>query len=160
MGNIRVLGGSRGNFKKVDIGKVSDSLVVFAGINPSSYSAFVQTVTLNKAEKVGMLQCFNDTNHVYAFGHDPEGSKFSCTMIVFMNKCDEEGFTEGFTASGGLAKLIEEYEEKRVSNRKQTVDLKVDDGKTLTGILVGMSSRVEDPELNMFSVTFICNDMG
>lgn len=156
MGNIRVLGGSRGNFKKVDIGKMSDSLVVFAGINPSSYSAFVQTVTSNKAEKVGMLQCFNDTNHVYAFGHDPEGSTFSCTMVVFMNKCGEEGFT----ASGGLAKLIEEYEDKRVSSRKQTVDLKVDDGKTLTGILVGMSSRVEDPELNMFSVTFICKDMG
>ena len=154
---MRVIGSARGAFKKVSI-KASASIVnidEFKGKMPGS--SFVQTFTVGKAEKIGMLQCFNGVNHIYAFGHDPEGSVYSCTMLVFMNKaCDP--YT--FESSKSLAELVGAYNNLRVSQSKKTVTMQIDDGHQIVGILVGMNARVEDPELNLVSVTFMFRETG
>ena len=66
--------------------KVQKSIIDLDGIDTSGETTLVSNFSVQDNEKLGMIQCFNDTNHLYAFGHDPENSEFSVTYIAFLGQ--------------------------------------------------------------------------
>ena len=145
----------RGNFRKSDF-KVSDSIVQIDDFKDEIKQdhVFVEGVSVRKAEKRAIIQCFNSTNHIYAFGADPESSGYSCSLGVFISKCPGTKFQ----STGGIQALISKYDQKRVSQNPTIVKMSIDNS-IINGILVGLAVDVLDVELNLFRVTLMFNDL-
>lgn len=143
----------RGNFKQITK-DASSSIIKVDGLNVPSECCFVSHVSVRKNEKRAIIQCFNSVNHIYAFGANPEASTYSCTFSVFLSACG----SGRFRSTGGVSDLISSYNQKRVSKNPSIVTMSVD-GSVLMGILVGLAVDVEDPELNLFRVTVMFNDL-
>ena len=152
----------RGNFY-INEFKVSDSIVQIEDFKDEMQQdhVFVEGVSVRKAEKRAIIQCFNSTNHIYAFGADPESSGYSCSLGVFISKCPEKQFQstgKQFQSTGGIQALISKYDQKRVSQNPTIVKMSIDNS-IINGILVGMAVDVLDVELNLFRVTLMFNDL-
>ena len=118
---------------------------------------FVQDAKLDKVEKRGVIQCFGGTNHVYAFGQDPESSRYSLTLGVFMQA---KGCADKFKTGKAVANIVAEYMRLRVSETPGIVRMKLDDGLLLGGILTGLSVAVSNAEINLFSITLSFMDLN
>ena len=103
-------------------------------------------------EKAKITQCFNNVNHIYAFGHDPEQSGFSITYLVFLGEaCMED--EKGFRDSGNLARVVKSYNDLKVSVSKASVDVTLGTGLTVVGIILSANVAVYDAEMNAVTVT-------
>ncbi len=150
-------GQCRGTFGRADFPVAKgDSIIKVKGLNLPDDGVFVSGTTTEKVEKKGIIQCFNNVNHIYAFGQDPENSRYSCTLKVFMQK---PGCSEQFESGQAVANLISEYKRLRVSKNPAIVRMQIDDGSFLCGILVGLSVAVEDATINLLSMTFSFTDL-
>ena len=138
----------RGTFFLDDSIKFEPSIVSVGDLTSVQDSILVQGFSFNDQEKNAIIQCFDDTNHVYAFGHDPENSLFSVTFLVFLgSKC----MKEAFKASGSLSEILERYKGMKVS-RGATVNVTFGKGVTLVGIVLSAAVQLANPELNTVSV--------
>lgn len=148
----------RGSFKVMTENLTTSSIVRVTGIELPPNNVFVQSFNVTKAEKKAIVQCFNNVHHIYAFGPDPDGSNYSITYCVFMQ---QEGCNTKFKSSGSLGNLLEQYKTLRVSSEKgkKLVNMTIDSGAMVSGILVGCMINVVDPEQNMVSVTLVFTDL-
>ena len=153
---MKVLQEVRGTFRCMTENLTTSSIVRVTGLNLPPNNVFVQGFNVTKFEKKAILQCFNNVNHVYAFGPDPEGSNYSVTYGVFLQ---EYGCSKKFKSSGALASMVNQYKQLRVSSSKKIVSLTVDTGAMFSGILVGCQINVQDPEQNLVGVTLIFSDL-
>jgi hypothetical protein len=149
-----IMGDTRGSFTVLKM-PIESSIVRIDGFDPpngqNDHGILVQSFSMKDAEKHSIIQCFNDSNHVYAFGHDPEQSGFAITYIVFFgSQCmpDKE-----FKQSNYLETIVGKYNELRVSSSSKTVNVIYGNGVMQEGILLSLSASIHDPELNTISVT-------
>lgn len=140
---------TRGSYIRFDVKPSVVSIDALKGVANES-GILVTNFQFTDQEKNSIIQCFNNTNHIYAFGHDPESSGFAVTFSVFMGaKCSKE-----FKDSGNLGKIIRQYKGARVSERGGTVTVSFGkSGPTLVGIVLAAQSQLVDPGINMASVT-------
>jgi len=142
----------RGSVKAFDANNKSPvpSIIKLDDIEPSGDTALVSNFRVTDNEKLGMIQCFNDTNHLYAFGHDPENSGFSVTYIAFISKaCSHTSFSPG----DAVKKLVDAYNSKKISATGKTVKMTFGGGKALDGVVCSMDVDVFDPEINALTIT-------
>lgn len=153
---MRILNITNGSYKKITK-KVQPSVIHIDGIDLPQQGAIVFGFSASDAEKHSIIQCFNDTNHIYAFGHDPENSAFSVTYLVFLGKaCMKDG---KFSAGSSLSDIVNMYNDVKVSKRKATVDVTYGNGVTQTGIVLSLNMGVHDQELNTVLVTVSGKDV-
>lgn len=130
--------GSKGGAKGATISIIS------GGKKGSTKDIIVTSITADVSEKYAALACFNDKNHIYAFGHDAQQSMMRVTCITNVDdqKCSKNGYK----------KAIEAYKKNRLSKDKVvTVTL----GKqTWSGRIISMSTDTYSQELNLQAVTY------
>ena len=111
---------------------------------------FVSNITFGQKEKFHVVQCFNDSNYVYAFGHDPMDSLVEVVFTAFLvNK-------SGDTFGESLKTLTKAYGDGRLSKKPEYATLTLGTW-TVQGLVIGMRSGTEDAEHNLqsFSVTLL-----
>lgn len=140
----------RGSFKAFALqGDVQPSMIKLDGLETEGTGYLVTTFQFADHEKVGIIQCFDDYNHVYAFGHDPENSAFAISYTVFLgNECMREKFEEGLPKHVVLGKYLED----RVSKKGDTIEVVFGD-TTYTAIVQDCQVASADPEINTASIT-------
>jgi hypothetical protein len=146
----------RGTFRCMTTNLTTSSIVSVTGLTLPPNNVYVSGFNVSKSEKVALVQCFNNTHHLYAFGENPEGSNYAVTYNVFMQ---EYGCGTEFKSSGALAKMLAQYRALRVSSSKKIVSLTIDTGAMLSGVLTGLQINVVDPEQNLMSVTLAFMDL-
>lgn len=111
---------------------------------------FVSNVSFTQREKFQVVQCFNDKNYVYAFGHDPMSSLVDVVFTLFLT--DYNGTSFG----AGLKTLLGAYGKARLSKKQEYATLTLGT-VTLQGFVISMRSATEDGEHNLqsFSVTLL-----
>lgn len=109
-----------------------------------SDNTIVTSVNIRQTEKFAVVPCFNDVNHIYAFGHDAQNS--SAQVTVLTNAEMPQGDRTGFS------KAIQAYAESRLSTNKM-VTLTIG-GQTFRGRLPAMGSSTTNTQLNLQSVTY------
>lgn len=105
---------------------------------------FVTNVSFAQKERFSVVQCFNDTNYVYAFGHDPMSSTLSVRFVMFL------AGNKSTPGDGVLDSVMELYTKGRLSTNLTRSTLSI--GSTvLKGFIVGMESSTMSPEFNLQS---------
>lgn len=145
----KVFGAIRGSYF-IEDRDVSPSIISITGLDLPQEGALVSNFTVNDVEKSSITQCFNDVNHIYAFGHDPEQSGFSISYLVFLGEgCMEDSFSD----SGNLNTIVRSYNSLKVSEKKASVDVTLGKGLTLVGIVLSANVSVYEAELNAVIVS-------
>ena len=157
---MKILGTVRGFFRQMNVNVKTDSYIKIKGLSVPTQGALVADTGVSKAEKTAILQCFNETNHVYAFGHDPEASQYNVTYLVFLQNSSSCSTADRFSANDAVKKFLQEYNKLKVSKKHATVDLTMGAETYVSGILVSFNVKVYSAELNMLSVTFGFIDLG
>lgn len=106
----------------------------------------VVSVEFSEKEKTHIVQCFQDTNYVYAFGHDPTSSIIRVSFVAFMVK------KEGTEHSSAINQFLYSYRTSRVSAKQKLATLTLA-GETLEGFVVGMNSGTADAQFNLQNFT-------
>ena len=146
---MQVINVAHGSFKEVVVD--NSPYVTITGFTPPNTGQLLTDFRIRMSEKNSVVQCFNEINHIYAFGHDPDGSVFSVTYLVFLGKgCMKEKFEAG-TA---LAAFMRGYLENRVSKKKSTVTITYKGAGYIRGIVLDWDVSVADEEMSAVSVTF------
>lgn len=145
----KLFGVVRGSFF-IEESSVSPSIISIDKLDLPTEGALVSSFTASDMEKSTITQCFNNVNHIYAFGHDPDQSGFSVTYLVFLGEaCMEEDFKD----SGNLAKVVKSYNDLKVSRSKASVDITLGTGLTVVGIILSANVAMYDAEMNAVTVT-------
>lgn len=149
----RILSITRGSFvvKKMNE-QIQPSIITLDGLDLPDEGALVVNFNVNDMEKSSIIQCFNDVNHIYAFGHDPEQSAFSLTYLVYLGKACMKDDTGGFQAGDALSSIVQSYNNIKVS-KGSTATVSCGHGVSYLGIVLSANVAVHDPELNLVSVT-------
>ena len=116
----------------------------------------VTGVSFSQKEKFHVVQCFNDVNHTYAFGHDPMASMISVQFIVFL--VGSKG--KGGAFSNGVNRMLKAYRTGRLSQNQKYIELFFGN-QVLKGFLVSMSSSTSDAHHNLqaFTMDLICPEV-
>lgn len=108
---------------------------------------FISNVSFAQKEKYHIVQCFNDRNYVYAFGHDPMASLLEITFTMFLAKAKGQEF------GGALETMVGAYNMARLSQNPEYAVFTLG-SVSLVGFVVGMTSATQDLEHNLQSITF------
>lgn len=109
----------------------------------TSTDPFVVTgLTFGQKEKYHLVQCFNDTVHTYAFGHDPTSSIVTVDFTGFMIS------TDGTTWSDLFSSMLMEYQSNRLSQLPEYATVYIGQ-YPLRGFLVSMSSSTASDQHNL-----------
>lgn len=156
---MKVMQEVRGSFRCINKDLATDSIVTVTGLDLPPNNVFVMSYNVTKSEKRGIVQCFNNVNHVYAFGPDPEASNYSVSYGVFLQ--EYPGCSDRFRSGGALADMLDQYRKLRVSSPegRRIVSMTIDTGAMVSGILTGCRIDVQDAQINLFTVTLIFTDL-
>ena len=152
---LDIVRGSVAQFSGGSLGTITPSVVKLEDVDTTGQAVLVSNFQVVDNEKLGIIQCFNNTNHLYAFGHDPQSSGFTVTYIVFMGKengkdiCMQGSFKSGNLVGGA----VRTYNELKVSGYKKTVMVTFGNGTALTGVVTSLDIAVFDPEINAITVS-------
>jgi|688.fasta_scaffold122559_3 hypothetical protein len=106
---------------------------------------FITGVTFAQKEKYHIVQCFNDRNYTYAFGHDPLASLVEVQFTVFLVNGDND-------FGSAVQTLVAAYKANRLSARPEYATLTL--GKLcVQGFVVGMQTGTMDPHFQTQSYT-------
>jgi hypothetical protein len=144
---------TRGCFHEMSLnGKGSlGAYLVLAGLKQSPQAPFFVThVGFAEKERFNVVQCFNDRNYVYAFGHDPQSSMVSVHYTAFLARPDA-----GVSGSKPtVTTFLETYDKARLSKSLTRADLHIAN-TLLHGFVVGMESSTQNPETNTQSFQIV-----
>lgn len=104
----------------------------------------VTGLSYGQKEKYHLVQCFNDTVHTYAFGHDPTSSIVSVQFTAFIMNQSGDTWSEVFQT------FNREYRDSRVSV-SPTYAYVCFGSAVLKGFVIGMSSQTQDQQHNLQS---------
>lgn len=108
-------------------------------------SYFITNVAFVQKERFSVVQCFNDKNYIYAFGHDPLASMVTVDFTVFMGSCDGAN-------SLGLGTLLAMYSVGRLTQSLKPAKVRLGMANILVeGFIVGMATATYNPEFNLQS---------
>lgn len=154
-GIVEVFGNSekmRGCFHRFNIMVSSDSfgarLILPAAVDlPQAMTPFEPMVVVGiefaEKEKFHIVQCFEDTNYVYAFGHDPTSSIIRVSYVAFM--IDQTGTTH----SQAMNRFIDAYKDNRISKSLALATLSLGGANLLQGFIISMSAGTADAQYNL-----------
>lgn len=132
---------------------VSSGVYITVGDDPFPYPDdpntpfLVTSLAFDQKEKYNIVQCFNERNYTYAFGHDPVASSMQVTLTSFLAE------NKGTVFGAGLNSAVGAYRHGRLSAYKEYVVMTL--GRlTMQGFLVGISSTSQDQEHNLQSITY------
>lgn len=138
----------RGAYKARSINVFADpSVIKIQNLRIPAEGAIVTNFSVNAVEKYGMIQCFGNSNHIYAFGADPERSSFSITYIVILTQMC------GSVTTAKIKTLYASYNKAKLSQSKKTIEFSLGSGLMYKGALLDFSVDVFDPEINAVRVT-------
>ncbi len=116
--------------------------------NAGGVDPYVVTgVSFQQRDRVHIVQCFNNANHVYAFGHDPASSMIKVAYTTFL--VDKNGTGPSTT----IASMLSTYNANRVSVNQSYARLVIA-GSTLKGFVTELGSTTMDSSYNMQSFEF------
>jgi hypothetical protein len=124
------------------------------GAEYASDPYLITSINFAQKEKYHIVQCFNNRNYTYAFGHDPLASMVEISLTVFLTTFSGSGDDGTNVFAQGLQTLTKHYRDNRLSKQPQYAVLTMD-RFTLEGFIVGMSSNTIDQEHNMQSFTLM-----
>lgn len=107
----------------------------------------ISSLTYSQRDKFSVVQCFKDTNHVYAFGHDPVGSVIHIELMVFLVNKDGTG------PADGLLRCLQAWANNRLYRSLKPTQIKVGD-VVLTGYMVGNGTNTQDRMINLQSASY------
>jgi len=146
---MRIVQVERGSFKEVVVD--NSPFVRIQGLDVPDTGQLLTNFTIHLSEKNGIIQCFNEINHIYAFGHDPENSNFTVSYLVFLGKgCMKDKFVAG----SALNTFFKGYLDNRVSKKKSVVQITYKGSGYVRGILLDYNVSVFDEEMHAVTVTF------
>lgn len=109
-----------------------------------SDSFFITDISLTQRERFSVVQCFDDKNYIYAFGHDPLGSMVTVDFTAFLGTCAASGGGDGLTA------LLKMYSENRLTSSLKPAKVRLGSGALLVdGFIIGMTTGSHKPEFNL-----------
>ena len=147
---MKILNVTRGSYSEVIIGDVP--YVQIDGLPKNATGVILTNFNLQFHEKNSVVQCFNEINHVFAFGHDPDNSTFSATFMVFLGKqCMKDN---KFVPGPRMKELFQMYLTRRASQQKATIKITYQGVGYVKGILLDFNVSTYDEELNAATVTF------
>lgn len=139
----------RGAYVQADTtGRIQPSIIRLSGITSGS-GVLVSGVSVVDAEKNAIIQCFENRNHIYAFGHDPDNSTFSIDYTVFLGS----GCSSAFKAGSRLKAVIAAYNKMKLSRSARTFTLTIGSSVSVRGIVLSANVSVFSDELNALKVT-------
>ena len=148
--------GSRGAYREVWVNGTDSggtTLALSGGTYPNRESSqnqplFVTDISMTQKERFSVVQCFNDRNYVYAFGHDPMGSMLTMRFAVFLGSCGS-GDGDAYT---GLNRLLGMYKDGRLTQSLKPAVATIGMAQSIfTGFVVGMSTSTMNAQLNLQS---------
>lgn len=140
----------RGSYRNVSAVMNPAPFVRVDSFAPSGDGWLLIDFRIHLQDKNSTIQCFNDTNYIYAFGHDPVGSTFSVTYLVFLGaQCMRSGFSPG----NDLKHAVKGYLQHRVSQRKKIVKITFRSSNDFKGIVTGFDAGVYSEELHIATAT-------
>lgn len=107
----------------------------------------VTGVAFQQRDRVHIVQCFNNANHVYAFGHDPASSMIKVAYTAFLTD------STGRQSSTAIPDMLSQYNANRVSVNQSYARLVIG-GSTLKGFVTEMGSTTMDASYNLQSFEF------
>ena len=114
----------------------------------------VTGLTFGQKEKYHLVQCFDDTVHTYAFGHDPASSIVSVEVTGFIIEGGPHGRHRRRGSHSSLfTDTLEAYAASRLSQIPEYGYVYLGQA-VLKGFLIGMSSSTIDPQFNLQRFTF------
>ena len=124
--------------------------------NTKGSNAVVHSYSYDDIDLVDIRRCFNETNHIFAFGRDIIRSSITVDVLLFLGKGCEAG-----GSSIKISELVSSYNKNRVSVSKKSLDILVDDFQA-KGFLYKMSIGQVDARTGtcIVSFTFILDDNG
>jgi len=148
----KIFGVVRGSFHIQRDAYIGASMVYIPGMDTATIkNTLVSNFSFSDSEKNSIIQCFNDVNHIYAFGHDPEQSGFSITYITFLGeKCMKD---DKFKPGNSLSELVGAYNDIKVSKYANTIDVMFGNGVMIKGIILSLSVSTYETEFNTVTVT-------
>ena len=147
---MKILNVTRGSYHEVIVGDVP--YMQIDGLPKNATGVLLTDFRTRFQEKNSIVQCFNEINHVYAFGHDPDNSTFSATFLVFLGRqCMTD---DNFTPGPRMKELVKMYLDQRGSKKKATVKITWQGVGYVKGVLLGFDLASYDEEMNMATVTF------
>lgn len=126
--------GIKGMLKKGDCGNIA--LLSF-------YASDSETIDIRK--------CFQDVNHIFAFGRDISKSVVTVEFIYFYGKECSKSSNTGSTLS--IDNIRKKYEENRIYKKKQTLSVTIDNFN-FSGYLIDMKFGQVDPKTSTCGITF------
>jgi len=108
----------------------------------SSDPYIVTGLSFAQKEKYQLVQCFEDTVHTYAFGHDPTSSLISVEFTGFMIAKGGEDYSALFD------NMFMAYYNNRISMEPRYSYVYMG-SRLIGGFLVGMQSSTADPMHNL-----------
>jgi hypothetical protein len=107
----------------------------------------VTGVSFQQRDRVHIVQCFNNANHVYAFGHDPASSMIKVAYTSFLTNA------AGSAPSQAIPDMLSTYNANRVSVNQNYARLVIG-GSTLKGFVTELGATTMDASYNLQSFEF------
>ena len=157
---MRLFGSSLGCFTALSLDGSNSrgaQLQLPAGIYPSNsiyFPLIVTSVSGRQQEAVGFVKCFDDTNYMYAFGHNPAASQMTVNFTALLRgSCGSKNSI--------IAELSNAYKNSRVSQAPQLAKITLGGSSDVfKGYVTAMSTATKDAEHNLqdFSITLTLLD--
>lgn len=131
---------------------------LFDGMGSKS-NVVLSSIDMNDVESIDVRRCFNETNHIFAFGRDVTKSVINVSVILFFGESCGGGSSvseDGYSYGGAAVKLADirsKYEKARVSKSKKSRMIQFDDF-TVRGFLIGMQLGSMDARTSTCTVVF------
>ena len=134
--------------KKSDKKSLTGSIKSFNnGKKGGGSNAVLYSIGLTDTESIDIRRCFNETNHIFAFGRDITKTVMTVSVMVFLGEsCDGAG-------NHTIATLHKKYDETRVSKSKESKLIQFDD-VVASGFLISMHIGGIDPRTSSFIAEF------
>ena len=124
------------------------SLEGLVGGGGTGSNAVLYSIGMSDTESIDIRRCFNETNHIFAFGRDVSKTVMTVSVLVFIGKpCG------GGSGDVTLDTLHGKYEKARVSKSKTAKMIQFDD-VTAYGFLINMDVGDIDPKTSTFVARF------
>lgn len=127
--------------------------------NPSlSDPLLVTGVSGQQREKFSFVECFDNYNYTYAFGHDPKASSVQVDFIGMLVSGSQ--YTGGGGGGGSLTNIVSDFSSKykssRISKSQNYAKLTLGGSSNVfKGFVVGMATATSMPEYNLQQLSII-----
>lgn len=136
---------------KMTIPKASLDWKVLPGLEKGTYSnVILYSFSEQDSETIDVRRCFQDVNHIFAFGRDTERSLFTVNLLCFLGEMCGGG------AQAKISNLKSLYDNNRIYKNPNPISITIDQD-TIKGYLTQLTIGQVDARTQscVVSYTFI-----